>query len=115
MKHLITGAVASLMLASCAYIPKKHDSDMMYELVTLRVDLDYLSCSEERGWDIVLRKAEIISRYADLRKDNQAATISNMEANIIKANESVALCEPTLNFAKLNADIALSAWKGRRQ
>lgn len=110
------GIVICAFLASCAYVPKRHDPAEMLLLTELRVNLDYVFCDKpQTGWLTVEREAKQIALYASERKELQADTLQNVVGNIQTARASESLCQATLDLAKLNTDIVIKAWSNRRR
>ena len=115
---LLVLSVLALQGCSIAMIssiwPKPHDPVMFDNLVSVKLAVDKLSC-EDKNWTDAENKIQHLKVYAELRKDPQATSITQLEQAIEKAkiSNNKVFCESLLNINKVRIDTVADAWRGR--
>jgi len=116
MKKLLL--IVVIALSGCSTItsllPRDHDPVMFDQVVSVKLSVDKLRC-DDKNWTDAETKIEHLKVYAELRKDPQAKSITQLEEAIGKAKKSdnKLFCESILKINKTRIDVIVDAWKGR--
>lgn len=110
--------IAAITLTGCStikeYWPRPHDPVMFNNLVAVDIAVDKQDC-EKPAWAEAQPAAEQLARYAEWRRDPQAANLRGLEKHIerMSAGGSKGFCEFGKKTAKQRIEAAKSAWEGR--
>ena len=108
--------VCAVMLSGCSLLPRPHDGAMFDDLVSVKLAVDKLSCSQKDStWTDAENKIQRLKVYSDWRGDPQATSIAQLGDAIQRAadTKSEVFCEDILKINKARIDVIADAWKGR--
>jgi hypothetical protein len=114
MKKILLAVV--VLLSGCSLMPIPHDGAMFDDLVSVKMSVDKLSCSQkDYSWNDARDKIQKLQIYTEWRGDPQAKSIAQLGEAIQKAadTKSQVFCEGILKINKTRIDVIADAWKGR--